>query len=169
MITGTNISSSSSSRNHLCSYEVFLTFKDEDTGAHFADHLYGALKEKGIITFKLEEEGNSVVSKLSKFKAIEESKYVIVLLSRNYALSTSCLDELAKAVECNKLMMGQTLLPIFYHIHPSEVRKQRGNFEKALSQHEQASQSQGDIAKVKRWRAALSHVAGLSGWHLQHG
>lgn len=158
----------SPSQSSLWPYEVYLTFRGKDTGTSFTDHLFAALDQKGIFTFREDDEqlekGKPAVSKYFKIKAMEESRYVIAILSRNYADSTWCLDELAKAVECKKLM-GQTLLPIFYHVHPSEVRKQTGSFEKALSQHDQASE--GNIAKVKRWRAALSHVAGLSGWHLQ--
>ena len=36
-------------------YEVFLSFKGEDTRYNFTDHLYAALYQKGIRTFRLDE------------------------------------------------------------------------------------------------------------------
>ena len=36
-------------------YDVFLSFRGEETRNTFTDHLYDALKKKGIITFRDEE------------------------------------------------------------------------------------------------------------------
>ena len=48
--------SSSSTRQPKIKYEVFLSFRGEDNRFNFTDHLYVALKGKGIITFRDEEE-----------------------------------------------------------------------------------------------------------------
>ena len=45
------------------------------------------------------------------------------------------LNELVKIMECRK-EMGQTVVPIFYHVDPSDVRKQMGSFGEAFSRYE---------------------------------
>ena len=82
-------SSSFSSSTPQWKYDVFLSFRSEDTRNGFTDHLYATLKQKGIVTFRDEEKlgrGESISPEL--LKAIEESKFAIVILSRNYASST---------------------------------------------------------------------------------
>ncbi|XP_062025997.1 disease resistance protein RUN1-like [Rosa rugosa] len=167
MTTKTDLSSSSSSFPKL-TYDVFLSFRGKDTRTNFTDHLYTALKQKGINTFRDDEElerGESIGPNL--LKAIKESRYVIVVFSQNYADSSWCLDELAKVAECERAT-GQTVLPVFYHVDPSEVRRQTGeHFEKAFEKHQKRYEAEPD--KVKRWKDALAKVGNLSGWHLQNG
>ena len=91
------ISSSSSSRRWI--YDVFLSFRGMDTHNNFIDHLYAALQCLGIFTFRDNERlerGKSISPEL--LKAIEELRISIVILSKNYAYSTWCLDELAKII-----------------------------------------------------------------------
>ena len=87
----TQKASPSSSSTPQWKYDVFLSFRGEDTRNSFTDHLYVALRQKGIITFRDEEKlerGKSISPEL--LKAIEESRFVIVILSKNYATSTWC-------------------------------------------------------------------------------
>ncbi|XP_075649601.1 TMV resistance protein N-like [Castanea sativa] len=146
-------------------YHVFLSFRGEDTRKSFTDHLYAALKQKGIFTFKDDEklERGKLIS-LELLKAIEESMFAIVILSKNYASSSWCLDELVKIVEC-KEKMGLVILPIFYDVDPSEVRKQTKIYAQAFVEHEKHFQE--NMKKVHKWRATLREVANLSGWSLQ--
>ncbi|XP_065632752.1 disease resistance protein Roq1 [Quercus suber] len=157
--------SSSSSSTPQWKYDVFLSFRGEDTRTSFTDHLYVALKQKGIVTFRDEENlerGKSISSEL--LNAIKESRFAIVVLSKNFASSTWCLNELTKIIGCMK-EMTTTVLPIFYDVDPSNVRKQTGTFAQAFSKHEE--QFKDDIEKMKTWKAALREVANLKGWHLQ--
>ena len=61
--------------------------------------------------------------------------------------------------------MGLKVLPVFYDVDPSNVRKQTGTFEKAFINYKECFKQNIDL--VKMWRAALTEVANLSGWHLQ--
>ncbi|XP_030937948.1 TMV resistance protein N-like isoform X2 [Quercus lobata] len=157
--------SSSSSSSRKWKYDVFLSFRGEDTRKNFTDHLYATLKQKGIITFRDDKNlkrGESISPEL--LKAIEESMFAIVILSKNYASSTWCLDELVKIMECRK-KMDQTVLPIFYYVNPSEVRKQAGTYAQAFDEYEKRFKDNMD--KVHTWRATLTEVANLSGFPLQ--
>ena len=143
---------------------MFLSFCGVDTRMNFPDHLYTALKQKGIITFwddeKLERE--KYISE-ELLKAIEESKYVIIVFSTNCAFSKWCLIELTKIVECMK-KTGLTVLPVFYHVDPSDVRNQRGTFAEAFAKHEEDIKV--NTEDMQAWKAALKHVGHLFGWHV---
>ncbi|XP_031263725.1 TMV resistance protein N-like [Pistacia vera] len=146
-------------------YDVFLSFRGEDTRNNFTDHLHVALKKSGITVFKDDielEKGKS--TSLELYKAIEESRISIIVSSRNYASSTWCLNELVKIFQC-MMTMKHTVFPIFYDVDPSVVRKQTGTFQEAFSKHEETFRE--NMEKVQKWRAALIEVANLSGWCLK--
>ncbi|XP_031275033.1 disease resistance-like protein DSC1 [Pistacia vera] len=94
-------------------------------------------------------------------KAIEESKISVIIFSEGYASSKWCLDELVKILEC-KEKNGQVVMPVFFHLNPSDVRKQTGSFKDALAKHEKNFKKMPE--KIRRWRAALTKVSNLSGW-----
>ncbi|KAL9381643.1 hypothetical protein Peur_024678 [Populus x canadensis] len=143
-------------------YDVFLSFRGEDNRKNFTDHLYTALDQAGIHTFRDHNEiprGEEISKHL--LKAIQESKIYIVVFSKGYASSRWCLNELVEILECKKRKTGQIVLPVFYDIHPSEVRKQTGSFAKAFDRHEERFKK-----KVKEWRKALEEAGNLCGWNL---
>ena len=145
-------------------YDVFLSFRGEDTRHAFTDHLYEALKLKGIAAFRDSEElqlGQVIASELTQ--AIEKSQYAIVVFSEKYADSKWCLDELAEIVECKK-NKGLEVVPVFYHVDPSDVRKQTGPFEKAFDLHQKNDKI--DREKIQKWKDAMREVGKLSGKHL---
>ncbi|XP_075673046.1 disease resistance protein RPV1-like, partial [Castanea sativa] len=162
---GASTSSLDSSSTTQWKYDVFLSFRGIDTRRSFTDHLYAALKRNGIFAFRENEElerGKYISTEL--LKAIEESRFAIVIFSINYAFSTWCLDELAKIVKCMK-ETGLTVLPIFYDVDPCDVRKQMGTFGQAFNEH--AERFKENVEKIETWRFALREVTSLSGWHLQ--
>ncbi|KAL7604862.1 hypothetical protein Lser_V15G15885 [Lactuca serriola] len=97
-------SSSTSPHQKSFKYHVFLSFGGEDTRKTFVDHLYAYLKQKGIHTFRDNEELKKGKRIDELFKAIEESKFFIIVFSKNYASSSWCLKELAKIMECQDRM-----------------------------------------------------------------
>ncbi|KAM7490978.1 hypothetical protein LguiA_033899 [Lonicera macranthoides] len=158
-------SSSSSSLRPRWNYDVFLSFRGEDSRRTYIDHLYTALIQAGIFTFRDDggiQRGKSIGCELKK--AIKESRISIIVFSNNYAHSSSCLDELAEIMECKKTI-DQLVLPVFYDVEPSVVRKQTDNYGNALAQHE--GRFVGERERVERWRAALTEAANLCGFTSQ--
>lgn len=145
-------------------YEVFLSFRGPDTRKGFTNYLYEALDKKGIYTFRDDEElegGKPISTELEK--AIAESKIWVVVLSRNYATSTWCLNELADIVDLGKKDKSRLILPVFYDVTPSEVRKQTGCFKEAFAEHEKDFRVR---EKVERWKSSLTTIAGLTGFDI---
>ncbi|XP_075649477.1 TMV resistance protein N-like isoform X2 [Castanea sativa] len=159
-------SQSSSSSSPRWNYDVYLSFHGDDTCNSFIDYLYAALKQKGINTFRddKELERGKVIS-LELLKVIEKSQFAITVLSKNYATSKWCLIELAKIIGCKK-EMEMTVLPIFYHVEPSEVRHQTGTIGEAFSKHEKDQKA--NIEDVQTWKDALRDVGNISGWHVDN-
>ncbi|XP_042962742.1 disease resistance protein RUN1-like [Carya illinoinensis] len=125
-------------------YDVFLSFRGEDTHNTFSAHLHHALLQNGIHTYIDEDE----------------------LRRENYASSIWCLDELLNILNCKETKQ-QIVLPIFYHVNPSDVRNQRGGFGEALAVC--VGKFNEDVKKVQRWKAALQEVANLAGYELENG
>lgn len=151
-------------------YDVFLSFRGEDTRKTFTDQLYKALVDEGHRTFRDDNEierGEIIKAELDK--AIHSSKSSIIILSKNYATSSWCLEELVMILE-NKRKRGHAILPVFYYVDPLHVGKQMGSFATAFARHEQRIMEQSDdegkaewIAKIKGRRAALREVADQRG------
>nr|XP_043615528.1 disease resistance protein RUN1-like isoform X2 [Erigeron canadensis] len=143
----------------MSSYDVFLSFRGEDTRDSFTDHLYNALIRAGIDTFRDNEEinrGEELKPEIER--AIKESRSSIVVLSKNYATSSWCLDELLLILqqrkECNHFV-----LPVFYHIAPTDVRQQTNSFAIQVIE----ASSKWSVHNVNQWKAALKEVADLAG------
>ncbi|KAH0726928.1 TMV resistance protein N-like isoform X1 [Solanum tuberosum] len=134
--------------------QVLLSFK----GNTFADHLYEALAGAGFVTLRGGDgnEGGEEI-KLKLRKGVEESGISIIIFSNDYVSSSLCLDELVMILNCSK---RRSVLPIFYHVDPSDVRKQKGRIGEAFDRYEEA--------KVRKWKEALKQVADLGGMVLQN-
>jgi hypothetical protein len=92
---------SSSSLNPI-SFDVFLSFRDENTRKNFIVHLPEALCQNGIHTFTDDKLRSRDEISLTLTKDIEESKILIIVFSKNYTSSIWCLDVLIKILECRK-------------------------------------------------------------------
>ncbi|KAL6316767.1 hypothetical protein AAG906_021067 [Vitis piasezkii] len=146
-------------------YDVFLSFRGEDTGKTFTDHLYTALDENGFYAFRDDEKHEKREEIAPEFlTAIEESKISILVFSKNYASSRWCLDELETVIKSMK-KPGRMVMPVFYHVDASEVRDQIGSCE-VFSSHQRDAEETKE--KVNRWRAALREASNLVGWPLHN-
>ncbi|RXI00722.1 hypothetical protein DVH24_000956 [Malus domestica] len=142
-------------------YDVFINFRGEDTRNGITSHLHAALLKKKIETYidNRLQKGEEIGPALQE--AIEKSTQSVIIFSQNYASSTWCLDELVHIIECNE-RYGQKVIPVFYDINPSDVRKQHGSYAGAFAQLEKRFQD--NIDKVHKWREALTSAANLSGF-----
>jgi hypothetical protein len=148
----------------LKKYDVFISFRGEDTRAGFTSHLHDALKKKYLetyIDYRIEK-GNQVWAELEK--AIQDSTLFVVVFSENYANSTWCLNELVEIMECNKNEDNVFVIPVFYQIDPSDVRKQTGSYGTALAKHKKQGGKNND-KMMQNWKNSLSQAANLSGFH----
>ncbi|KAK4263669.1 hypothetical protein QN277_029053 [Acacia crassicarpa] len=161
----TRLAPSSSSFNYQWTYDVFINFRGEDTYHGFVGNVYKVLKDTGVRTFLDDEElrgGDKITPEL--LKAIENSRMAITVFSKNYASSTFCLKELLKIHDECINGKGRLVLPIFYDVEPTEVRRQKGCYEQALSEHR--NNIRADEDEINSWKFTLQEVSTISGYHL---
>jgi hypothetical protein len=144
-------------------YDVFLSFRGEDTRFDFTSHLYAALKRKQILTFIDYQLVRGDEISASLLRTIEEAKLSVIVFSENYASSKWCLEELAKIFERRK-NNGQIVIPVFYQVDPSHVRNRTGSFGDAFAR--LIKKKALTMDKEQNFRDALTDVANLSGWSL---
>ncbi|KAK8552933.1 hypothetical protein V6N13_055710 [Hibiscus sabdariffa] len=132
----------------LMKHQVFLSL-GEDTRLNFTSHLIEALEDKGINVFS--DKGEIQIS-----EAIAASNLSIIVFSKDYASSESCLAQLSHIKRTRK-----RILPIFYHVDPSDVRKLRGSFEASFANH-----GSNGLRQVKQWKDDFAEVGKLKGWHI---
>ncbi|KAF8079927.1 hypothetical protein N665_0990s0004 [Sinapis alba] len=143
-------------------YDVFLSFRGEDTRRTIVSYLYEALCREGIFTFRDDrklEAGDNISDQL--IKAIKTSWFAIVIISKNYATSKWCLEELRLIMDLHGANHIQ-VVPMFYRVEPTDVRNQTGSFEAAFQNFEDLGT---EPERVSQWRRALNQVSHLSGFH----
>ncbi|KAL7257901.1 hypothetical protein ACSBR1_004091 [Camellia fascicularis] len=156
-----------SSRSRFA-HHVLLS-RASDTRWTFSDHLYTALVGAGFQTFRVENDDEierDEVVKLVFERAIEESRSSIIVFSKDYVCSRLCLDELVMILE-RKRGSKYVVLPVFYDLDPSQVRKQSGVVGEAFERHK-AQFEDCEFGKIEEWREALREVADLAGLVLQN-
>ncbi|MED6159787.1 hypothetical protein PIB30_045463 [Stylosanthes scabra] len=158
-------SSFSANTTHHHQYDVFISFRGEDTRNGFTSHLHSTLRKNHIETFidYRIQKGGAIWDKL--VEAIRDTKLFLVIFSENYASSKWCLRELVEIMECKKKEQHVIVIPVFYRIEPTHVRNQTGTYHASFAKHEGSSV---DRCHVQQWRTALTQAANLSGFHCDH-
>lgn len=148
------------SKPHRHKYDVFLSFRGGDTCETFAGNLYDALRKEVRVFRDNEgvERGTEVAPSLAA--AMEDSAASVVVLSPSYADSRRCLDELAMLCDL-KSTLDRPILPVFYKVDPSHVRKQ--NSPEFAADFEEHAKRFGE-EEIQRWRGAMKLVGNLAGY-----
>ncbi|XAR49155.1 hypothetical protein NMG60_11032249 [Bertholletia excelsa] len=117
-------------------WDVFLSFRGDDTRNGFTCRLHAELVRHGVRTF-IDDEGLDRGDEIapSLLAAIEDSAASIAVISRR-----------------------KLILPVFYEVDPSDVRRQMGPFEDDLRRQE----LRFGVEKVKRWRKAMEKTGGTA-------
>ncbi|KAG7559667.1 Phosphotyrosine protein phosphatase I superfamily [Arabidopsis thaliana x Arabidopsis arenosa] len=141
-------------------HDVFPSFHGADVRRTLLSHIMESFRRKGIDPFIDNdiERSKSISPELKE--AIKGSKIAIVLLSKNYASSSWCLDELAEIMKCREVL-GQIVMTIFYEVDPTDIKKQTGVFGKAFKKTCKGKTKE----HIERWRKALEDVATIAGEH----
>ncbi|CAN6810825.1 unnamed protein product [Brassica oleracea var. botrytis] len=148
------------SSSDIWMHDVFPSFRGADVRRTFLSHIQMEFERKGITPFVDNEirRGESIGPEL--IKAIRGSKIAIILLSRNYASSKWCLDELVEIMKCRE-ELGQTVMAVFYEVDPSDVKKLAGDFGRVFRK-----TCAGKTKEcIERWRQAFAKVATIAGYH----
>ncbi|KAL9817820.1 putative TIR domain, AAA+ ATPase domain, P-loop containing nucleoside triphosphate hydrolase [Arabidopsis thaliana] len=155
-------SSSPSSRR----YDVFPSFSGVDVRKTFLSHLIEALDRRSINTFMDHGIVRSCIIADELISAIREARISIVIFSENYASSTWCLNELVEIHKCHKDKdLDQMVIPVFYGVDTSEVRKQIGEFGDVFKK---TCEDKPEDQK-QRWVKALTDISNLAGEDLRNG
>ncbi|KAG5383104.1 hypothetical protein BRARA_I01613 [Brassica rapa] len=149
----------SSSLSHVI-HSIFPSFHGPDVRRDFLSHLHNVFARKQITMFDDQKMERCQTIGPVLIQAIRQAKASIVVLSRNYASSSCCLDELLEILKC-KEDLGQIVMPIFYDVDPSDIRKQKGDFGVAFKKTCEGIAEE----KKRRWIEALTCVATIVGEH----
>jgi len=161
-------SPSFSKSKHQRIHDVFINIRGEDTRRKFVSHLHYALSNAGVNTFFDEASLVKGMQLQELMRAIEGSQIAIVVFSQSYTESTWCLDELEQIIKCHQTQ-GQSVLPVFYEIDPSDVRHQKGDFGKSLEEAAKKSYSGEQLEQaLARWKRVLNKAAGITGWDVRN-
>ncbi|XP_023642830.1 disease resistance protein ADR2 isoform X2 [Capsella rubella] len=142
---------------------VFTSFHGPDVRKTFLSHLRKQFNSNGITMFDDNqgiERGQTIDESL--IRAIRNSRIAIVLLSKNYASSSWCLDELLEILKC-KEELDQVVMTVFHGVEPSDVRKQGGEFGKAF---DKTCDGRPEDHRQK-WSQALTYVSKIAGQDFQ--
>ncbi|MCH85581.1 TMV resistance protein N-like [Trifolium medium] len=114
-------------------YDVFLSYHDKDAGKSFASDLYSALTQAGLVVYI--NHNNLTTGDQTNFSAIEASRSSIMIFSSNFDASIWFLEEIEKILECRR-SIEQVVVPVFYGVDDSDVRRQEGIFGKVTESYE---------------------------------
>ena len=124
--------------------------------AGFVAHLDEALRAAGLNPFLDKaslRKGHPAFTSIEG--ALEVAKIHVAVVSKGYAESKYCLNELVAIMRS-----GKPVVPVFYDVEPAQVRcVESGPFAAAFEKHK----SKRTMEQVEEWRDALGKLAGITG------
>ncbi|KAG0564194.1 hypothetical protein KC19_8G091000, partial [Ceratodon purpureus] len=138
-------------------YDVFLNHRGPDVKAGFISHLDEALRTAGLNPFLDKaslRKGHLAFGSISA--ALEVAKIHVAVVSKGYAESKYCLNELVAM-----LRSGKPVIPVYYEVEPAHLRwVENGPFAAAFEKHKLKRTRQ----QVEEWRDALLKLADITGF-----
>ena len=139
---------------------MFLNHRGPGMKAGFVTHLHEALTSAGWNAFldkKCLVKGKQAFECIDA--ALEVAKVHVAVVSRRYAESKHCLNELAAMVRS-----GKPVIPVFYDVEPAALRRvQDGPFAAAFRKHRARETAQ----QVQEWADALGKLADITGFYFR--
>ncbi|KAI9073650.1 hypothetical protein K1719_044393 [Acacia pycnantha] len=130
-------------------YDVFLSYKGGDECSSFVHRLYNSLCQRGVRAFVDDE---LFKTSREKLKAMQGSRTAIIVISKNYASSPCCLNNLAIIHEFFK-KEHRFIYPIFYNVKPYELHSFEGISMEVFARLEKIFKQ-----RVQKWRSAMFKV-----------
>ncbi|XP_056851845.1 probable disease resistance protein RPP1, partial [Raphanus sativus] len=121
-----------SPQSSLPIHDVFPSFHGADVRKSFLSHLLKEFRSKAINLFIDND--------------ITRGEFIGPELKR-YASSSWCLDELVEIMKC-KEELGQTVMPVFYEVDPSDVKEAGREFGKVFKKLVKVNQMRESDAKM---------------------
>ncbi|KAM7477965.1 hypothetical protein LguiA_026178 [Lonicera macranthoides] len=144
------------------SYDIFFSLSHLDGNS--TDYLYKDLVGSGLRIFREGdpiERSEDIESDLKK--AIQRSKFCVVVLSKSYASSKWCLDQLVMMIECRR----SAILPLFCD-EKGRIGEGFARFEDQLKLETDYQRCENLRDKIQGWSGALSFASDLPGFVLQN-
>ncbi|XP_057835033.2 disease resistance protein Roq1 [Cryptomeria japonica] len=137
-------------------WDIFINHRGIDVKHTLATAIYHKLHPMGLHVFldvEALEPGDVMPAEIQR--AINSAALHIAIFSPNYAQSPWCLAELSFM-----LKTGAKIIPIFYHVEPSELRwidLGEGMYAKAFSEH--GKKGKYSPEKLDEWKRALYNIS----------
>ncbi|KAM7481222.1 hypothetical protein LguiB_005805 [Lonicera macranthoides] len=143
-------------------YDIFFSLSYRDRSN--TDYLYKALVDSGLRIFRDGdpiERSEAIKSEVKK--AMELSRFCIVVLSESYASSKWCLDQLVMMIECKR----NAIFSLFYD-QKGRIGERFARYEEQLKVEIDYQRTEKLLDKIQGWSDALSFASDLPGFVLQN-
>lgn len=142
-------------------WQIFINHRGSDVKYTLASKIHRTLEGMGYRAFldvEALEPGDVIPAEIQV--AMISSSLHIAIFSPNYAQSPWCLAELSFV-----LKTGAKIIPIFYHVEPSDLRwvqQGKGKYAHAFSEH--VKKGRYTEEKLNQWKEALYNISFNSGF-----
>lgn len=141
-------------------YDVFLSHRGVETKQNFVGHLHNYLQSAGLKAFldiQDIDKGEECWECIER--AIKKTPVALVIFSKRFSESEWCLKELQLMLETP----GVKVLPVFYKVKPSDLRKLEGGpLAAGIKKLQQSGRFSSPV--IEKWKELLSNASTIDGW-----